>query len=208
MNLATTTYLGDAGDFKLVNDFARHTPWLHGIMTAYAKDGIVLFVLMIAVGYWLGWRRNDVRMVAASVWAAIGTLTAVGINQPIVNAVAERRPYQSMQNVLLLVSRSNDYGFPSDHATMAGAVATALLYVNRKLGVVAWALAIILAFSRVYVGAHYPHDVVAGLILGAAVIVIGRLVAQPLLVRLLEVLALTSLGRLVGQKKREAVAVP
>jgi membrane-associated phospholipid phosphatase len=186
-------YLGDAGDFLLINRFARRTGWLHPIMTSYAGDGLVLFVALIGLGWWIARQRNDIRALAAVGSTGLGTLAAVGLNQPIVNAVAEKRPYASIPHVLLLVGRSADYGFPSDHAVMAGAVATGLLYVNRRLGVATWCAALLLAFARVYVGAHYPHDVAAGLALGAAVIVMGRLVAQPLLVAALNRLADTPL---------------
>lgn len=175
-------YLGDAGDFLLVNRFARRTGWLHGFMTFYAETlGVALCAGLLAVGWWLARRARDPRAMASLVWAAIGTLVAVGVNQPIVSAVHERRPYQSIPHVLLLVSRSSDYGFPSDHATMAGAIAAGLCFVNRRLGIIAWVAGLLLAFARVYVGAHYPHDVIAGLVLGAAVVVIGRIVAVPLL---------------------------
>jgi membrane-associated phospholipid phosphatase len=191
----TDSYLGDAGDFLLINRFARRTGWLHGVMTGYASTyGIVILVLLLGTGWWLARRAGRLHTMAALVWAGLGTLVAVGVNQPIVTAVAEKRPYVSIPHTLLLVSRSADYGFPSDHAVMAGAVATGLCYVNRRLGILAWVAAVLLAFSRVYVGAHYPHDVAAGLVLGAAVIVIGQLVARPVLIWLL--------GRLVGTPLR------
>ncbi len=191
-------YLGDAGDFLLINRFAQRTGWLHGLMTFYAGTlGIVLLVPLLLAGWWLARQRRDPAVLAAAVWAALGTLVAVGVNQPIVNAVAEKRPYASIPHVLLLVGRSADYGFPSDHATMAGAVAAGLYYVNRRLGLIAWVVAVLLAFSRVYVGAHYPHDVAAGLALGAAVIVVGQFAARPLLTWLITRLAATPLRPLL-----------
>lgn len=192
-------YLGDAGDFLLLNRFARRTGWLHGFMTFYAETlGVVICVVLLAVGWWLARRARDSRAMANLVWAAVGTLVAVGVNQPIVSAVHERRPYQSIPHVLLLVSRTSDYGFPSDHATMAGAVAAGLCFVNRRLGIVAWVAAALLAFARVYVGAHYPHDVVAGLFLGAAVIVVGRFIALPVLTVLVRRLTATPLRPLLA----------
>lgn len=191
-------YLGDAGDFLLINRFAVRTGWLHGFMTFYAETlGVALCVALLSVGWWLARRTRDPRAMASLVWAGLGTAVAVGVNQPIVSAVHERRPYQSIPHMLLLVSRSSDYGFPSDHATMAGAVAAGLCFVNRRLGITAWVVALLLAFSRVYVGAHYPHDVIAGLLLGAAVIVIGRLVAVPVLVAVIGRLSVTPLRPLL-----------
>jgi undecaprenyl-diphosphatase len=191
MHLAET-YLGDAGDFLLVNRFARRTGWLHPIMTAYAGTvGIAVLVVLLAVGWWLARRSGDARTMAALVWTGLGTLIAVAVNQPLVSAAAERRPYQSLPHVLVLISRSTDFSFPSDHATMAGAVATGLCFVNRRLGIVAWLAAALLAFARVYVGAHYPHDVAVGLLVGSAVILIGGLVARPALTWATERLAST-----------------
>lgn len=193
------TYGGDAGDFLLVNRFARRTEWLHGAMTAYAGTvGIGVLVALLAAGWWLARRRADPRSMAALVWAGLGTFVAVGVNQPIANAIAEKRPYDTIPHALVLVARSSDYGFPSDHATMAGAVAAGLCYVNRRLGVTAWVAAVLLAFSRVYVGAHYPHDVAIGLGLGAAVVVVGQFAARPLLTGLVRHLAETRLRPLVS----------
>ena len=179
--LASAAPPGDAGDFRTVNDFARSTPWLHSAMTAYAGYGVALFALLLVAGWWLARRSGSAAQMAAVVWAGLGALAAVGANQPLGHWVAEPRPYTALAHVELLVQRSGDFSFVSDHAAMAGAVATGLLYVERRLGVFTWFAALVLAFARVYVGAHYPHDVVAGLALGAAVVVVGRTVAQPLL---------------------------
>lgn len=198
------SYLGDAGDFLLINRFARRTGWLHGFMSGYASTyGIVVLALLLVAGWWLARRTGQLRTTAALVWAGLGTLVAIGVNQPIVNAVAEKRPYVSIPHTLLLVSRSADFGFPSDHAVMAAAVATGLCYVNRRLGILAWIAGVLLAFSRVYVGAHYPHDVAAGLVLGAAVIVLGQLLARPILIWLLGRLGDTPLRPLLVAERRK-----
>ena len=168
----------DISLFRAINSFARHTQWLHGAMTAVAKYGVALFVVLIAVGLWLAWRQRSRYALAAAGWAGLGTLLAVAINQPIVNAVAEKRPYMTLPHVELLISRSADFGFPSDHATMAGAVAMGLLFAHRRLGLLTWCAALVLAFSRVYVGAHYPQDVLAGLALGALISGLGWLLIR------------------------------
>ena len=103
---------------------------------------------------------------AAVVCAGAATLLAVGINQPIVNAVHEARPYTDHPGVLVLATRSADFSFPSDHAVMAGAVAVGLVFVSRRLAALAGVAALAMAFARVYIAAHYPADVAVGLAAG------------------------------------------
>ena len=163
--------------FDAINSLARHTGWLHAPAVAYAKYGVGLFGLLLIVGV-LRSRSGNARDLAASVWSGAAVLLAVAVNQPIVHAVAEARPYTGHPNVLVLVTRSADLSFPSDHATMAGAAAAGLLIASRKLGLIAIIAALLMAFARVYVGAHYPGDVLAGLAIGAAVAVLGWLVVR------------------------------
>lgn len=203
--LLASGYTGDGGDFRVINDFARDSGWLHGFMADYATWGVALFALFLAGGWWIARSRRDVAALAAVVWAGLGTLVAVWVNQFIGHTVAEARPYNSLPHVLVLIARSHDFSFASDHATMAGAVAAGLLYVDRRLGVAAWCAAIVLAFARVYVGVHYPHDVIAGLGLGAAVIVVGRIVAQPLFRVILTRLVATPLRPLLTEQPEPRV---
>jgi membrane-associated phospholipid phosphatase len=176
----------DASLYRDINRFAVDTAWAHGFMKAYAVDGVGLFALLVLGSLWFARRRPGApEAVAASMWAAAGTVLALGVNQPIVAAVHRARPYTTLAGVEVLVHRSHDFSFPSDHATAAGA-ATAGLWIialyggaaARRLAIVGTALAVLVAFSRVYVGAHYPGDVVGGLVVGAAVTTVGWIVLE------------------------------
>jgi membrane-associated phospholipid phosphatase len=171
---------GDKGDFTVVNNFARTTGWLHTPLVVYASDGVALFAVLLIVGYLLARSAGRPMMMARALLAGVGVLLAVAVNQPIVHVVNEARPYTQLPHALLLVHRSIDASFPSDHATMAGAVATGLLCVHRWLGAGAVLAALLMAFARVYVDAHFPINVLAGLAVGALVALLTQLAAPPL----------------------------
>lgn len=179
--------------FEQINAFAKATPWLHGPARAYAAYGVVLFAVLLLAGWWIARRSGDVARVAAAVTAGGATLLALAVNQPMVHAVHEARPYTTLTNILVLANRSPDASFPSDHATMAGAVAVGLLIVSRRLGVIAVAAAVLMAFTRVYIAAHYPADVAAGLLLGGVVAVLTWLLVRRPLTRVVGALAGTRL---------------
>jgi undecaprenyl-diphosphatase len=182
----------DGPAFLDVNEFARDTPWLHGPAFAFATYGVVLFGALLIAGWWLA-RGRDSRTVAASLWAGAATLLALAINQPLVHHFHEARPYTDHRHILVLAHRSADFSFPSDHAVMAGAAAAGLWLVSRRLGAIATVAALVLAASRVYIAAHYPHDVVVGLLVGAAIALLGWLVVRRPLTALVERLAATPL---------------
>jgi len=166
-----------------VNSLARHTGWLHGPVLAYATYGLALFAVLLLAGVLLR-RRASTPALAAAGWAVLATLLAVGLNQPLVSGFAEARPYTAHPQLLVLATRSSDFSFPSDHAVMAGAAAAGLWLTSRLLGAIATVAALVMAFSRVYIAAHYPWDVAAGLVFGALVALLGWLLLRVPLVAL------------------------
>ena len=165
-----------------VNAFARATPWLHGVLLGYANYGVVMFAVLLGWGWWIARRRGS--GMPAALWAPVGMLLAVAVNQPIVAAVGEPRPYTVLPHLLVLATPSADPSFPSDHATMAGAVAAGLLLVDRRLGAVAVSAAVLMGFARIYIAAHYPQDVLTGFALGALVTLVGYVLVRRLLILL------------------------
>lgn len=195
----------DLGLTRQVNDFARSTGWLHPFATAYASYGVLVFGALLILGWWLA-RRAGSRTQAAALWAGAATLLAVAVNQPLVAAFSEARPYAVLPHLLVLGHRSVDPSFPSDHAVMAGAAAAGLWLSSRRLGVLGAVLAVLMALVRVYVGVHWPHDVVVGLAVGAVVTLLGWLVLGRLLTGLVQRLRRTRLRPLVASADQQRSA--
>jgi membrane-associated phospholipid phosphatase len=189
------------GLFGQLNDLARDTGWLHAPMLAYASYGVAVFAGLLLAGWWLARDRGE-RAMAAALWTVGGMLLAVAANQPLVNRVREARPYTDYPRILVLAHRSADFSFPSDHAVLAGAVAAGLWLVARRLGVLATVAALVMGFARVYIAAHYPHDVFAGLAFGAAVVLGGWLLLSRPLTWLVERLSWTPLRPLLVNDSR------
>lgn len=164
--------------FLDINDFARSTRWLQPLITAYATYGIALFAVLMLLGWWRARRSDDPSFMAAALWAPVATVIALTVNQPVAALIAEPRPYTSLPGILVLAHQSTDPSFPSDHAVAAGAAAASLFAVDLLLGYLAAIAAAVTAFARVYIAAHYPIDVLAGLGLGIAVALVGGLIVR------------------------------
>jgi len=195
----------DGSLFQSINRFATRTEWAHPFMRFYANDGIVLFALLLVFAYLLARHRGDVDGVASSLWAGAAALVALGLGQIIGNIVDRARPYETLANVHVLIDKTTDFSFPSDHATVVGAVAVGLFFVDRWLGLTAAVLAVLMAFTRVYVGAHYPGDVLAGLALGGTVAALGQIVVVPMLRRLLDHVSASRFRWLVTSTRLDGV---
>lgn len=88
------------------------------------------------------------------------------INDQIVKHLVSRaRPFTELQSVTVLVQEPLSSSFPSGHSATAFACATVLAY-KKKFGFLFYPLAVFIVYSRIYVGVHYPLDVVAGLLIG------------------------------------------
>ena len=77
------------------------------------------------------------------------------------------RPFEVMADVRVVGHRPANAAWPSGHAAQAGAGAVAVSALWPAARGAAWALALLIALSRVYLGVHYPLDVVSGLVIGA-----------------------------------------
>ncbi|MEU4107178.1 phosphatase PAP2 family protein [Streptomyces sp. NPDC027717] len=160
----------DGGAYLDVVDAAHHAPaWLDGFVSGYSTYGLALFAVLMLIGWWQARHQDPARAVKALAAPAL-TVIAFVVSTALKQAVHENRPCQSLRVITLEACPApGDWSFPSNHSALAAAAAVALCFVSARLGTVAVIGALAMAASRVWVGAHYPHDIVAGLAVGALV---------------------------------------
>lgn len=126
--------------------------------------------LVFAVGFiflWFVLPRASVEVRRALVVAVVAAGLAIAVSGLIGQVVYRPRPFIALPHVVhALVTHSADSSFPSDHAAFVFALAAVVLKRSRWLGVASFVLAVGVALARVYVGVHWPSDVVSGAVLG------------------------------------------
>ena len=186
----------DAGFLLYIQEYIR-SDFLNPIMkvlTHSGDKGILLIVLILVL------------MIIPKT-RAIGIMSTISIaieallnNVLLKNIIARTRPYDEIEGLVNLVGRQSDYSFPSGHTGAAFAVAGAMLVVAlfglpiiektgeirredasltfKLVSVLLIMYATLLAFSRMYVGVHYPTDVLCGLLLGLGTSAMAYLIYQ------------------------------
>ena len=162
--------------FLKINDFVGEVPVFDQLVKLVVNEyfvpvsiGLVLLYLWLHPGKKRKTHRRGLPIAILSVLMV--NITIIVMNQFIISP----RPFEQLPADLLFY-RPTDPSFPSNAAAVGFALATSIFLVNRKLGVGGILLASFYGFSRVYVGVHFPSDVIAGALLGVLVaLIISRL---------------------------------
>ena len=156
--------------YRAINGLSGDGPVDH-VFRLLADDLPALLVALVALTFLAPWGRRRWERRNGAVLATVSAGLALLLNQPIAHLVGRARPYVAHPaHAHLLITRSHDPSFPSDHATGGFALALGVWAYDRGLGTVLLIVAAILSFARVYVGTHYPGDVAGGALIGAAVV--------------------------------------
>ncbi|WAU85871.1 phosphatase PAP2 family protein [Streptomyces sp. Qhu-G9] len=169
-----------------INGLAKDAPhWFDRVMEFVGEWGLLLVMVLLVLWCWWGVRRRGgedaASSVASLIWAPLAAAVAVLVNVPIRGFVERPRPFVDHEGLEVLIGGKSDYSFVSDHSTLMMAMGVGLFVANRKFGLVGIGLALFGGFCRVYMGVHYPTDVIGGFALGTAVVLLLSPLAMALL---------------------------
>jgi undecaprenyl-diphosphatase len=147
--------------FQMINGLAGKAAFFNPMMRFLSLDAEYLFYIGVLV-YWFTRSEHNRRMVAE---ALISACIGLGISGLIAHFFYRDRPFIA-HTVFQLIKHPANASFPSDHATGAFVIATAIWLFRKKDGSIWIFLAACIAFSRIWTGVHYPSDVLAGACIG------------------------------------------
>jgi undecaprenyl-diphosphatase len=140
-------------------------------LSQLGRVGLIWVLLGVLAA--LTWRRP-----AILAWVIAADLIADGLSQLLRRLIGRDRPHLVDPDPAPLLSVPGDPAFPSGHASTSFACAAVLAWLTPLPRVPLFSLAALIAFSRVYVGAHYPLDLIGGAVLGLLVATTLRLLAE------------------------------
>lgn len=159
----------DTALYIFINHFG-HNPilnFLFSLLSGVGTWGIVWIIIALILFFWEE-KKNHQKLIELF-WGLGFSIVIVEIIKNITKRV---RPEIAIPFTISISEKLSSYSFPSGHTTIAFAAAYILANNHKKLKWLYYLLAILISYSRIYLGKHYPSDVMAGIVLG---FLIGKL---------------------------------
>ncbi|MFD0443268.1 MULTISPECIES: phosphatase PAP2 family protein [Streptomyces violaceusniger group] len=171
-----------AGAYRDITSFAAESPaWLQKLAEIGTEAGILVCLALAVIACWRA-RSEHHRKMAAALLVPVATGVAYVLSELVKSGIEEERPCRAVARAHPIAEcpELGDWSFPSNHSVIVAGLMAALFLVWRAGAWLALPIAVLTAFSRVYLGVHYLHDVVAGFLVGAVVApVVLRLLIRP-----------------------------
>ncbi len=172
------------------NQYSQNSEIFDGLVVVLNRYHLLRGVVLVGLLWW-AWTAAHTRLVTqdlALVRIVLGLVVAIAAGRALQNMLPDRpRPVHDPELAFQVPGGFSGAdalegwsSFPSDHAVVAMALVVAVLHLDRLLGLLAlvWAVGVVL-LPRIYLGLHYPSDIVGGAVLGAAVMALALRAPQP-----------------------------
>ncbi len=161
--------------FHWLNGQAGQYAVLDRVGKVFANDFAAVIVVTLMLGWLLAAGSHLVRerglprdLLTVVLAVAVSVGLALLVNQLVGHLWFRARPYDAHPTAHLLVAPSGDPSFPSDHAAAGFAMALGAMITLPRTAALVFLEAVLLSVGRVFVGLHYPGDIVGGLVVGAS----------------------------------------
>jgi len=169
--------------FRAIYDVSLDHHWVGTVFSDIEKASIP-FMVIATVALWLLARPGGERKWKLAAVSGLASAAVALAGNLVLHTIWDRpRPYES-HAIRHPWSTSTDASFPSDHASASFAIAFAILAFDATVGAVFLVAALVIAVGRVFVGAHYPGDVLVSLLVGLAAAFVVVRIARPLVAAL------------------------
>lgn len=161
----------DAQVFHAINQLAGQFAWLDKLAVFFAELAIYALAALVVALWFMDWGLPRKKNRYAVVLALEALILGRAILTPLLREFLPRlRPFVENQANLLIQQNPLEPGFPSGHAVMAFALAWPVFLYNRRAGIWLLLIALLISLARVFVGVHYPSDILGGLALALIVV--------------------------------------
>lgn len=156
------------GGFRWINDLAGHNVWLDRFMV-FAADKMGYFLILFVLV--LFWKRSYFKKIVFISFGSAIVSRFVFVTL-IRHYIFSPRPFLILEDMHQLVNDEFSSSFPSGHASFYFALAMAVYLYNKRAGYIYLILAGLMGIARIFVGVHWPLDILAGAVLGVATAVL------------------------------------
>ncbi|MDP2655490.1 MAG: phosphatase PAP2 family protein [bacterium] len=154
--------------FYLLNNLAGQSQLFDDVIVFLASYlAYVLIIVFLALVFFSHYQRREKLQILFITGISV-IVARFGIAELIRLFYHRPRPFSVLDNVQQLLT-SNEWSFPSGHATFFFALSTAVYLYNKKWGIGFFTATILMTISRVIAGIHYPSDIIGGAVIGIAV---------------------------------------
>lgn len=168
----------DVWVFMLLNARGKRSAWMDWLMLAFTQLGNFIFAMILTTILYLSGNRT------LAYELILGTMVLGVIVTTMKTLIHRTRPYIKLQNIRIIGSRASGQSFPSGHTSQAFFLATLLsnYFATGMYSIAFYMIAALVGMTRIYVGMHYPRDVLGGAMVGTAMGLLGVIINNRLFI--------------------------